>query len=80
MEFEIEGVFRSVFVQKKMEFLTIFLIRSQVNIAYEEVFVKSEKLIGYQNFSNWYGIKGNKEWWAFCFPQLQYVDNDIAWR
>lgn len=30
-------------------------------------------------FANWYEIKGDKEWWAFCFPQLAEVDNDIAW-
>ena len=30
-------------------------------------------------FANWYEIKGNKEWWAFCFPQLQEIDNKTAW-
>ena len=33
----------------------------------------------YPKFENWYDIKGNKEWWAFCFPQLENVENDIAW-
>lgn len=33
----------------------------------------------YPKFENWYDIKGNKEWWAFCFPQLENVDNDVAW-
>ena len=33
----------------------------------------------YPKFENWYDIKGNKEWWAFCFPQLEKVENDVAW-
>ena len=33
----------------------------------------------YPKFENWYDIKGNKEWWAFCFPKLKNVDNDVAW-
>lgn len=45
----------------------------------KEVLCKIREFNWIPEFSNWYGIKGNQEWWAFCFPQLQYVDNDIAW-
>ncbi|MBR4972034.1 MAG: hypothetical protein IKY59_03585 [Oscillospiraceae bacterium] len=31
------------------------------------------------SFANWYDIKGDKEWWAFCFPQLKEVSNADAW-
>ena len=31
------------------------------------------------SFNNWYDIKGDKEWWAFCFPQLKNVENNVAW-
>ena len=33
----------------------------------------------YPKFENWYDIKGNKEWWAFCFPKLKEVDEKEAW-
>ena len=28
---------------------------------------------------NWSEVKGNKEWWAFCFPKLKEVDEKEAW-
>ena len=29
---------------------------------------------------NWYEIKGNQEWWSFCFPQLKEIDEQEAWN
>ena len=46
---------------------------------FDEVY---RKIIGFgwvPSFENWYDIKGNKEWWAFCFPQLKEVENAVAW-
>lgn len=31
------------------------------------------------DFNDWYGTKGNKKWWAFCFPQLKDVSRADAW-
>ena len=46
---------------------------------FDEVFAKIRSFNWYPSFANWYDIKGNKEWWAFCFPQLKDVDPVIAW-
>ena len=46
---------------------------------FAEVWDKIQSFCWHPNFDNWYDIKGHKEWWALCFPQLQSVDNDIAW-
>ena len=45
----------------------------------KEVLEKLRSFSWVPHYANWYDIKGNKEWWAFCFPQLENVDNDIAW-
>ena len=46
---------------------------------FREVYDKLKSYNWVPNWRNWYDIKGNKEWWALCFPQLAHVDNDIAW-
>ena len=46
---------------------------------FDEVMAKIKSFNWVPQFANWYNIKGDKDWWAFCFPQLQTVDNDIAW-
>ena len=30
-------------------------------------------------FTNFYQLKGNKEWYTIAFPELMYVDNKTAW-
>ena len=46
---------------------------------FNEIYSKLRSFNWWPNFNNFYDIKGNKEWWAVCFPQLKDVDNDIAW-
>ena len=29
--------------------------------------------------NNFYDLKGIKDWWALCFPELMKVDNATAW-
>ncbi len=33
----------------------------------------------FPKYDNFYDLKGNKEWWAVCFPELMVVDNATAW-
>ena len=73
------GVFRSLFCSNKDGISHYIFNKKSSKYRVEEVLCKIREFNWIPEFSNWYGIKGNKEWWAFCFPQLQYVDNDIAW-
>ena len=73
------GVFRSLFCSNKDGISHYIFNKKSNKYRVEEVLCKIREFNWIPEFSNWYGIKGNKEWWAFCFPQLQYVDNDIAW-
>lgn len=73
------GVFSSLFCSNK-DGISHYIFNKKSNKSrVKEVLCKIREFNWIPEFSNWYGIKGNKEWWAFCFPQLQYVDNDIAW-
>ena len=43
--------------------------------------VKAE-LLGFNfvpQFENWYDVKGEKGWYAFCFLELKVIDNKTAW-
>lgn len=46
---------------------------------YEEVNQKIRVFNFIPHFDNFYELKGNKEWWALCFPDLCEVDNKTAW-
>ena len=46
---------------------------------YEEVNQKIRVFNFIPHFDNFYELKGNKEWWALCFPELCEVDNKTAW-
>ena len=73
------GVFHSLFCSNK-DGISHYIFNKKSNKSrVKEVLCKIREFNWIPEFSNWYGIKGNQEWWAFCFPQLQYVDNDIAW-
>lgn len=73
------GVFYSLFCSNK-DGISHYIFNKKSNKSrVKEVLCKIREFNWIPEFSNWYGIKGNQEWWAFCFPQLQYVDNDIAW-
>ena len=41
---------------------------------------KEIKSFGYfPKYDNFYDLKGDKYWWALCFPELMKVDNATAW-
>ena len=46
---------------------------------FEEIFEKVKSFYFSPKFDNFYDLKGNKEWWAVCFPELMSVDNATAW-
>ena len=46
---------------------------------YEEVNKKIRDFNFIPHFDNFYELKGDKEWWALCFPELREVDNKTAW-
>ena len=46
---------------------------------FNEVYAQIRSFAWRPNFANWYDIKGNKAWWAFCFPQLETVEPSVAW-
>ena len=46
---------------------------------YKEVYQKIRDFNFFPHFDNFYELKGNKEWWALCFPELREVDNKTAW-
>ena len=51
-------------------------------VSHDRAYSVIEKIRSFRwhpKFENWYDIKGKKEWWAFCFPQLEKVENDVAW-
>ena len=45
----------------------------------QEVMDKLNSFDWYPKWHNMYDLKGNKEWWAVCFPELAEVDNATAW-
>ena len=76
---ECEAASRCLFCHRK-EGAKWYLFNKKITYArFEEVFKKIKSFNWWPKFDNWYDIKGDKEWWAFCFPQLAIVDNDIAW-
>jgi hypothetical protein len=46
---------------------------------FEAIFAKIKSFGWTPNWDNFYDLKGNKEWWALCFPELARVDNKTAW-
>ena len=46
---------------------------------YEEVYQNIRGFNFIPHFDNFYELKGSKEWWALCFPELCEVDNKTAW-
>lgn len=51
-------------------------------VAKERFEEEYEKILSFGFFpkhDNFYDLKGNKEWWAICFPELMTVDNATAW-
>lgn len=46
---------------------------------YKEVYQKIRDFNFIPHFDNFYELKGDKEWWALCFPELREVDNKTAW-
>ena len=44
-----------------------------------EVMSKLRSFNWFPKWHNMYDLKGNKEWWAICFPELMNVDTKTAW-
>ena len=76
---ECDGIVNGLFCHKKEGAKNVIFNKKCTQARFDEVMAKIKSFNWTPQFENWYDIKGNKEWWAFCFPQLQTVDNDIAW-
>ena len=74
-----KGLYMSAFCVDKNGGAYCLFNKKSTKERVEEVIAKVRSFNWTPQFANWYDIKGNKEWWAFCFPQLANVDNDIAW-
>ena len=46
---------------------------------FEQVYNKILSFEFYPNYNNFYKLKGDKEWWSICFPELMNVDSKTAW-
>ena len=46
---------------------------------FEDVYRKIRSFGFFPKYDNFYDLKGNKEWWTVCFPELMTVDNATAW-
>lgn len=46
---------------------------------FDEVYNKILSFGFFPKYDNFYDLKGDKEWWAVCFPKLMNVDNATAW-
>ena len=68
MEFEIAEGFRSLFCSNKDGISHYIFNKKSSKYRVEEVLCKIREFNWIPEFSNWYGIKGNKEWWAFLLP------------
>ena len=73
------GISESIFCNK-IEGKEHYLFNKKIDKKrFDEVFEKILSFNYFPNFNNLYELKGNKEWWAVCFPELMTVDDKTAW-
>ena len=73
------GAFESLFCAGKNGICRYIFNKKSTKKRVDEITKNLKKFGWVPSFSNWYDIKGDKAWWAFCFPQLRCVTNADVW-
>jgi hypothetical protein len=76
---ECNGAYMSAFCFKKNGAAFCLFNKKRTEKRCQEVLKKLRSFGWSPKFDNTYDIKGNKEWWALCFPEIMAVDNKTAW-
>ena len=76
---ECEAVKNGIFCYKIEGRKNVIFNKKCTEERFNEVYRKLKSFNWTPSFENWYDIKGDKEWWAFCFPELKEVSNKEAW-
>ena len=74
-----KGAYNSIFCVNKNGICNYLFNKKSNEKRIDEV---KAQLLGFNfvpQFENWYDVKGEKGWYAFCFPELKSIDNKTAW-
>ena len=74
-----KGVYNSAFCVGKNGISNCLFNKQSDEKRCDEVIGKLRGFNWCPEFMNWSEVKGNKEWWAFCFPKLKEVEEKEAW-
>ena len=75
-----KGAYNSIFCVNKNGICNYLFNKKSNKKRIDEVKVQLLKFAFAPHFTNWYDVKGQKEWYAFCFPELKSIDNKTAWN
>ena len=76
---ECEAIKNGLFCHKKEGAKYVLFNKKVLKARFEEVYKKIKSFNFTPKWDNFYDLKGNKEWWVICFPELMSVDNKTAW-
>ena len=74
-----KGAYNSIFCVNKNGICNYLFNKRSNKKRIDEVKVQLLNFYFAPHFANWYDVKGQKEWYAFCFPELKSIDNKTAW-
>lgn len=74
-----EAITHGLFCYKKESAKYVMFNKKTTKARFDEVYAHILSFGYAPNFDNFYELKGDKEWWALCFPMLMKVDNKTAW-
>ena len=74
-----KGVFNCAFCAGQNGIANRLFNKESTEARCDEVISKLRSFNWHPEFMNWNEVKGNKDWWAFCFPKLKKVDEKDAW-
>ena len=74
-----KGIYNCAFCVNKNGIANRLFNKESTEERCREVIEKLQSFGWHPEFMNWSEVKGDKDWWAFCFPKLEEVSNKAAW-